>query len=469
MPIMPKRRLPAARPCIACGAIALLLLSPGGLAQDAAEPISPAVSETLPAWVEGLDSEGLAERDRASAELASAIFACDLSALPHVSRLVESTLAGLAERSELSIEQRRRIVTALRERFMRSPRAAMGISFGPRADAGVEVRELTPGFPVRELGLLEAGDVIVEIAGEPVEESANRQTRQERLRELIVSHDPGEQVRLKVLRPTTPRQMRDAVREADQQQGVREPPLVVDGPNANAIALEVVVPLGDYTKLGDRAMALTTSVLDTAWQFRARRLGLSDAPTTMLETTVSPAAWRRPERRVRRPEEPGIVIEGALADAALDADDRAFLAQAARRGRNVRLQEPIVIQGGAVIIRGGEGVVIQQRPNRPALVVRRQPDQPPPAPVQAKAVAPAAPDPALEFATIQRRISMIEEAIAEHERRVADLQTSEDSRRKSLAYLVSLREEMAARERERDALREKLAIPFEKPAKAPEE
>ena len=452
---------------MAAGAIALALYAGMAHGQDVAQPEAAAPTPSAPAWLGGLNADGLADRDRASSELCAAILACDLSGLPHVARLVEVSLADLAGRSDLSIEQRRRIVAALRERFMNTPRAAMGISFSPRGDAGVEVMQLTPGFPAAEQGALQVGDVIVEIAGESVEGISDRQARQDRLRELIVSHDPGERVMLKVVRPLTPRIPRDPVLEADRQQGVREPPLVTDGPNANALALEIEVPLGDYNELGNRAIALTEPLLETAWQFRARRIGLSNTPTKMLETTLGPDSWRRPERRARRIEEPGVVMEGAIAEvAALEAADREFLADAARREqiRLARLREPIVLQGGAVVIRGGEGVIIQdlqqqRRRPRPAPVVRRAPDLAPPAPVEVRAVPPPAPDPALDLAHLERRITLIQEAMKEHERRINDPESDERTREGALVALMALEQELTSRLAECEALRVKLAMP----------
>jgi hypothetical protein len=92
----------------------------------------------------------------------------------------------------LSPEQRLRLGAAALAVFMRGPRAAMGISFGLGGDAQPAVVEQPQGgFHAEEV--LRHGDHIIEADGVPV-------TEQAMFRALILSHAPGDTMRLRIMR-----------------------------------------------------------------------------------------------------------------------------------------------------------------------------------------------------------------------------------------------------------------------------
>jgi hypothetical protein len=99
---------------------------------------------------------------------------------------------------KLSLEARQRLVTVAQDRFWRTPRGALGIVFW-NSVTGIPINRRDRAVIGRTVdkfdsaGKLEMGDVIIEADGRKIEASRNLQS-------AIVSHDPGETIRLVVRR-----------------------------------------------------------------------------------------------------------------------------------------------------------------------------------------------------------------------------------------------------------------------------
>lgn len=123
-----------------------------------------------------LASDSLAERDLALKQLSA-------------KSLSPSELCGLIQRST-SPEQRARLAILGPESMRRTPRAAMGVRFS-QEDARAVVQATLDGFDARRA--LRSGDVLLSIDGQGV-------TGQASARPIIVSHDPGQEIDVQVLR-----------------------------------------------------------------------------------------------------------------------------------------------------------------------------------------------------------------------------------------------------------------------------
>lgn len=149
----------------------------------AAEPtVDPKVFAQVEKNIVDLDSPDLAVREKATREL-SDVRACHLS-------LVQGRLfdAGLSE------EQRLRLHAAGYELFTGSVRAAMGVQFDSTPQ-GVVILRTIEGFDSRVM--LRPEDVVRTIGGRPTVDQDNA-------RALIVSHDPGDEVPIGLLRNGEP-------------------------------------------------------------------------------------------------------------------------------------------------------------------------------------------------------------------------------------------------------------------------
>ncbi|MBY0308054.1 MAG: hypothetical protein K2Q09_04860, partial [Phycisphaerales bacterium] len=111
-----------------------------------------------------------------------------------------------------------------------------GVRFAQAINDRTEIESLTDGFPAAVI--LKPRDVIREIDGQTVSSRISADGSWSTVRALIISHDPGDSVRIVVDRA-----------------GVKTP---------------LTVPLGDFTRLGQSAVA-TSVELRAAWQHRLRR------------------------------------------------------------------------------------------------------------------------------------------------------------------------------------------------------
>ncbi len=164
---------------IALWGAAALAVSPAMVPAD--EP--PALPPDL---VRALDADPLAERERATSMI--------VSGGEPMARLaaVEATLRDAG----LSREQRERLHTAGLRLFSATPRAAMGVTIKPFYDEGpVTVDPSAPGFDAARV--LQEGDVVRSADGLPILSDVD-------LRCAIVSHDPGDEMTLGIVRSGEP-------------------------------------------------------------------------------------------------------------------------------------------------------------------------------------------------------------------------------------------------------------------------
>ncbi|MCK6476295.1 MAG: PDZ domain-containing protein [Phycisphaerales bacterium] len=202
-----------------------------------------------------------AELDQLLAELGSADFKTRTQAQARLRAHPDAVLARIEDMLHnrgLDAEQRTRLAALARERFGLEPRAALGINFSinpvNRNAAPAVIAGTLEGFDSARV--LMANDAILAFDGSAV---TNRAT----FRSHIISYDPGDIVRLSVDR--------------------------------NGELIEVHVQMGGQRDLpNDGAVQeITPSILDDAWEVRARRKNLALATDqTVLDSQLSPAAWR---------------------------------------------------------------------------------------------------------------------------------------------------------------------------------
>jgi hypothetical protein len=195
-----RRRTGAGRVVSAAGVLAGLWLSGAVFAQAPIAPAegaaparpgeapvqapSPEAAALLRELVAQLDSTDFNVRREAQSKL----LADQRFTLP----MIEEIFAG----GRLSPEQRARLLAVGKDRFLGSPRAAMGVQFGdsPALRYRVIVGRTFARFPSHRL--LEEGDIIVEADGQPLR---GRDARW-RLQGMIVSRDPGQTLPIVVRR-----------------------------------------------------------------------------------------------------------------------------------------------------------------------------------------------------------------------------------------------------------------------------
>lgn len=147
------------------------------LAQQAGQP-----GDLLTARLADLDAQDPARRIDALRELA---------ADPSIS--LPAVEAALKQHATLTTEQREALLTLGRRRFENSTRGAMGVQFArfDGAAGGVEIAGTVGGFDSQQK--LRPGDIIRAIDGVRI-------TLQEAARAAIVSHDPGDEVPIELVR-----------------------------------------------------------------------------------------------------------------------------------------------------------------------------------------------------------------------------------------------------------------------------
>jgi hypothetical protein len=214
-------------------------------------------AEWLERFIPKLDSDDYAQREKAS-ELIGNDEGVSLT-------LIEKRLADAAR--PLTPEQTLRLSEAGLKHFAGSQRGAMGVSFALSDNAvdGVKVGGAVDGFDSKRV--LRPGDVIREMDGVPL--ALNDQMRSRNLIiALIVSHDPGDEVTLDLLRGGEP--------------------------------VIVRLRLGNYRDLRN-ANELDTSRLRTAWELRCRRAtGVAQPEPEAAEAGLSPERWNQISDPVRR-------------------------------------------------------------------------------------------------------------------------------------------------------------------------
>ncbi|MEZ6242004.1 MAG: PDZ domain-containing protein [Phycisphaerales bacterium] len=230
------------------GVLALGVLTPGVVAQDDATPPPPgAAMRDLLALVAPLDDPIYEVREQAEDRLID------------VGTPTLGQLHALLRSGRLSPEQHARVRQVALARFASTPRAGMGVQFDPGAPGGARIQKLVDGFPAA--GIIEPGDQIVEAAGVPVNNSAH-------LGALILSHDAGDIMSLRVIR--------------DEQ------------------TIDLEIPLGAFSDLGQAANPRT---LEAAYRVRADRDGAPErALSGALGVGLTLEDWTRAELGADPPE-----------------------------------------------------------------------------------------------------------------------------------------------------------------------
>jgi len=239
----------------ACAVGLLCLMSATALAQKAPavpteDELKNGVAKAIaddPLWLEPiiqrLDSDDLKVRDRASV---------DLRTDPKLS--LDQLQARIADHSRpLTPEQLLRMNQVAVALFRETPRAAMGVSFARIVPGGVELGLVIDQFDARRV--LRVGDVIAEMGGIPI-------VSLDDARAVIVSHDPGDEMKVIFSRGGEP------------QQGV--------------------VRLGSFREL-QNAYNLNDSILREAWVIRCDRLaqqGQQGQPQAApIEAGITHSQW----------------------------------------------------------------------------------------------------------------------------------------------------------------------------------
>ena len=259
--------------------VALALIASMSNAQpvlgDRAEsrPASPVAAE-IDALLAALDAPDFRDRDAATRRMAE------------LATMDDAAIASLMLRPGLSVEQQFRVVRVIRERFMSTPRGAIGVQFSSTAPTPI-VGVMLGGFPAERQGVLKPGDILLEVDGVDLSKdppwSANRHSLY-RIQSLIHSRDPGDLLPAKILRPAAGGA--GMVRLGQGQGAVQLP---------KGEVLEIMIPLGREDDLRRQAGEPTNArreAMNAAWFVRARRLGLLDqANTASIAQTPSRDQW----------------------------------------------------------------------------------------------------------------------------------------------------------------------------------
>lgn len=295
---------------------------------------------TVEGIVARMDDATYAEREAATDQLMALLSAAESTGSPMVERVLERGLLQLAASPETTLEQSARLLTPIRKRWEMGPHGAIGIQFGDLNAPGATIGRTVPGFPAHDLGLIKAGDVITHIDGQELNGGLsaipgfNRQTYT--LRKLVISRDPGEVLKLRILR-------------------------------AGAV-IEVDVPLGTWEQLGNGPQ-IEPETLEAAWALRLSRAGFSPDRTNgrkRLMWKVDPTVWGK-HNRVRLGDKPVMLASVEVAPGA--AEDITFALEGLRMAQ---LDEQGAMQANGWIINRRQvdnppGVIrqmIQQQQNR---------------------------------------------------------------------------------------------------------
>ncbi len=205
------------------GRIAILLLATGLACAPC--PGDATGDRDLEALIALLDSPDLASREEASRRLR---LRSDVG--------VGTIEAILRDRRDLSAEQRARLHSLARAMFDAGPRAGMGIQFGSLVPDGVQVAATVAGFDAARV--LRPQDILHRVEGRRIAST-------EQMRDEILSREPGETMRLTIIR--------------------------------NGQQKEVSLVMGSYTDLNrGRSIPIDPGTLDRAWRTRLARVGMEN-------------------------------------------------------------------------------------------------------------------------------------------------------------------------------------------------
>lgn len=295
------------------------VLAATGLASIAMAQAQPA-PEQVDAVLKKLNDPNFAERESASTQLNDGVLYPD------------TALINVLQRGDLSLEQRSRIVEALKRRFESSPRGAIGIQFG--MGGGYPVVTVTyPTFPATERKLIQPGDIFIALDGQSVvpddENDMARGDPLDRIRSVIFSHDPGDSVSAIILRPKPVANANGNgngnangnanANAAIQQLRANVVNGVFDLSKIEGDRISVDIPLGRLQEMAGAVPNVDAQTMARAWTLRANRLGITSVLKTLtLCDNITQDAWT-PHARLRYigPSPQAIFAGPARADAEL--------------------------------------------------------------------------------------------------------------------------------------------------------
>jgi hypothetical protein len=263
------------------------------------QPDGDGIVEVDESWLEkqvaALDSDDFATRDKASNEIAGN---------EHLTlKTIEHRLSDPSR--PLSPEQKMRLSEAGLKMFTSSQRGAMGVSFSLTDGAvdGVKVGGAVDGFDAKRV--LKAGDVIREMDGVSLTFGDQMRSRN-MVVALIISHDPGDEVTLNVIR--------------------------------NGEPVVVRMKLGNYRDLRN-ANELDAPRLRLAWDMRCQRAAAASAEAEPVEAGISAERWdqisdpvkRLAARRVALNRQNNFILPGNALEAAPDDPGVAMVAGGSSR------------------------------------------------------------------------------------------------------------------------------------------
>lgn len=310
---------------VACAVSVALGAEP--LPGDRPEPIT---DPDVGAIMSGLRSGDYHQRERASIDLQSMI---------EKQRLSERDVLELAARTDITPEQRLRLLDKAKVAFISSKRAAMGVGFAEVPGYGAQLTQVFDKFPC--YGVLRPGDVVESIGGVSMAARDNRSRLDLdlRLRSSIISHDPGESVTVVLRRSpdSTPAGLPEKAEARPNQAGAE---ILKRDEMESWPVLEVQVELGPFDGLID-ARPIDARQMDAAWMLRVSRvIGVDHAgwPSVTLAGLVgSPLAIEQVPAPLRDNQ-----ISGAADRVALR--DRVFTAQRNQINAQARLQMQFRVQ-----------------------------------------------------------------------------------------------------------------------------
>lgn len=248
------------RHVLACCVLTALAIAPAALGQKMAEHENILEPEKdLPKFeTDAQLQEAFAGiiRDLGSKDFAARKRATDL--LNGSEQFTLAMIERALQDKTLSLEARTRLLSSGRLKFFSTPRAALGFQFGGALRDRVVVGKTFA--PFASARLLEEGDMIVGADGYVLTGPSARPL----LQAIIISHDPGEVIKL-------------VVRRGGQK-------------------LNIDVPLGSFANL-DQGGWLGPDRLVPAWKVRAAvRLGSTAEP---VRVNVAASAWGQPEPQMQ--------------------------------------------------------------------------------------------------------------------------------------------------------------------------
>ena len=238
--------------------LTLLALSGAPCLAQIAPDVDPAPADAAPAkpidnaWLEPLilklDSDDLKTRERAASDIQT-----------NVRLTLEALEQRVADTSRpLSPEQTLRINEVAVRLFRQTVRGAMGVSFARSVPEGVEIGQTIANFD--SVRVLRAGDIIRQMDGIPI-------ITMDEARAVIISHDPGDEVKLSIVRNSEP--------------------------------LEVSVRLGRLEDLKN-AYALNDRIAREAWRIRCDRRSPPALASNPIDAGLTPAQWAQVDAKQRR-------------------------------------------------------------------------------------------------------------------------------------------------------------------------